>query len=146
LKDGIVIFSLEREKETIEGDEDDSARAQSLYKAKNVKIELSNPAAHSLTGIDLTDQHTKAFLECEAAHQRCFELSHQDAYKQIIRNENEKLCLIITEKNQRQQDAPIVSLHELFTAQDLFTELEFVTMTVKNSGRRPHWLNADDLN
>jgi hypothetical protein len=49
-----------------------------LYKTRNVKIELSNPAAHSLIGIDLSDWQTKAFLDCGAAHLHIFQLVHQD--------------------------------------------------------------------
>ena len=53
LKVGIVIFSLEKkESKTTDGND---ISAKSLYKTKNVKIELSNKAATSLTAIDLND-------------------------------------------------------------------------------------------
>jgi hypothetical protein len=52
-----------------------------LYKTRNVKIELSNSAAHSLIGINLSEWLTKAFLDCDAAHLRTFQLVHQDSTK-----------------------------------------------------------------
>jgi hypothetical protein len=52
--------------------------------------------------------------------------------------------LITIIPNQRQQESAVVSLQELFTAQDIFTELEFVTFKVRGSERRPLWIHEDD--
>jgi hypothetical protein len=48
-----------------------------------------------------------------------------------MRSESDKLHLASNAVNSKEKEAPLVSLRELLTSEELYSELEFVTITCK---------------